>query len=109
MKPHEMKRRPLGKTGVMVSEVGFGAWALGGRMWGGADDKTSLAALFTALEQGVNLIDTALVYGDGRSERLIGEAVAARARRQEVCLCTKVPPKNRTWPARPNVPLADCF
>jgi aryl-alcohol dehydrogenase-like predicted oxidoreductase len=72
-----VETRPLGRTGLSVSEIGFGAWALGGTMWGGADDQASLAALARALELGVTLIDTALVYGDGRSERLVGRAVLA--------------------------------
>ncbi len=66
-----MHHRPLGRTGFEVSEIGFGAWAIGGS-WGPVDDDTSLAALHTAIEAGVTFIDTADVYGDGRSERLIG-------------------------------------
>ena len=65
-----MKYRPLGRTGMNVSEISFGAWAIGGS-WGEVDDDVSMAALHKAIDEGVNFIDTADVYGDGRSERLI--------------------------------------
>src|SRR5580692_6648961 len=65
-----MKYRSLGRTGWKISEVSFGAWAIGGA-WGGVDDQESLAALHAALDVGVNFFDTADVYGDGRSERLL--------------------------------------
>ena len=71
-----MKYRALGRTGWNVSEISFGAWAIGGS-WGQVDDKESMAALHAAVDSGVNLIDTADVYGMGRSERLI-----ARLRRE---------------------------
>jgi aryl-alcohol dehydrogenase-like predicted oxidoreductase len=67
-----MNYRELGRTGWQVSEISFGAWAIGGS-WGSVDDADSLAALRRAIELGVNLIDTADVYGDGRSERLIAQ------------------------------------
>ena len=76
-----MRYRKLGKNGPEVSEVGFGAWAIGGGMWGGRRDDDARAALDRAFERGVNFVDTALVYGDGHSERLVGE-FAARARRR---------------------------
>ena len=69
-----MRYRELGRTGWQVSEISFGAWAIGGS-WGSVDDADSLAALRRAIELGVNFIDTADVYGDGRSERLIAEAL----------------------------------
>ena len=69
-------RRPLGRTGLLVSPISFGAWAIGG-FWGAVDDDESMRALHTAVDAGVNFIDTADVYGDGRSERLI-----ARLRRE---------------------------
>ena len=62
-----MKTRLLGRTGLAVSEIGFGAWGIGGTLWIGARDEESLAALHRALDLGVNLIDTAIVYGQGRS------------------------------------------
>jgi aryl-alcohol dehydrogenase-like predicted oxidoreductase len=67
-----MKHRELGRTGWKVSEVSFGAWAIGGS-WGSVEDKDSLAALHAALDGGVNFFDTADVYGDGRSERLLAK------------------------------------
>jgi aryl-alcohol dehydrogenase-like predicted oxidoreductase len=76
-------------------------------MWIGAQDDQSLRALHRAIDQGVNLIDTAIVYGEGRSERLVGEV--ARERPDEVWVATKVPPKNLQWPARKGVPVAEVF
>jgi aryl-alcohol dehydrogenase-like predicted oxidoreductase len=79
--------RKLGRSGIEVSAVGFGAWAIGGWMWGGADDQQSIQAIHAALEHGINLIDTAPAYGYGRSEKLIGRAI--RDRRRKVLLATK--------------------
>jgi aryl-alcohol dehydrogenase-like predicted oxidoreductase len=73
-----MEHRRLGKTGRTVSSVGFGAWAIGGS-WGSLDDATALRALHAAADAGVNLIDTADVYGDGHSERLIGRFLRERS------------------------------
>jgi aryl-alcohol dehydrogenase-like predicted oxidoreductase len=81
-----MKYRPLGRTGWTVSEISFGAWAIGGA-WGNVSDKDSLAALHRAVDSGVNFIDTADVYGDGRSERLIAQL--RKERRQEIVVATK--------------------
>src|SRR5260370_41190157 len=67
-----MNYRELGRTGWKVSEISFGAWAIGGS-WGSVDDGESLAALHSAIDSGVNFIDTADVYGMGRSERLIAQ------------------------------------
>ncbi|MFM8282836.1 MAG: aldo/keto reductase [Planctomycetaceae bacterium] len=72
-----MNTRIFGRTGWRVSEIGFGAWAIGGGQWGGADEGESMAALHAALDAGINFFDTADVYGDGLSERLI-----ARLRRE---------------------------
>ena len=79
--------KELGSSGIKVSAVGFGAWAIGGWMWGGTDDEKSLAAIGAALDHGVNLIDTAPAYGYGHSEELIGRAIAGR--RDQVVLATK--------------------
>jgi aryl-alcohol dehydrogenase-like predicted oxidoreductase len=81
-----MQYRPLGRTGWNVSTVSFGAWAIGGA-WGSVDDKDSLAALDRAIDLGVNFIDTADVYGDGRSERLVAEV--RRRRSEEIHVATK--------------------
>jgi myo-inositol catabolism protein IolS len=82
-----MEYRTLGKSELVVSEVGFGAWAIGGDAWGPVQDERSLAALERALELGVTFIDTADVYGDGHSEELVARAV--RGRRERVILSTK--------------------
>ena len=76
-----MEYRPLGRTGWNISEIGFGAWGIGGDAWGETDDTTSLAALHRAIDMGVNFIDTADVYGDGRSERLIAQTRLLRSER----------------------------
>ena len=70
-----MKYRKLGKTGWKVSEIGFGAWQIGGSHWGEQKDDDSLKALHAAIDMGINFIDTAAVYGDGRSERVIGKVL----------------------------------
>ncbi len=101
-----MQYRQLGKTGIEVSEIGFGAWGIGGG-WGERDDKQALAALEKALELGVNFIDTALAYGEGHSERLIGEVLQGGG--NEVFVATKVPPKNRVWPAQKGTALTEAF
>jgi aryl-alcohol dehydrogenase-like predicted oxidoreductase len=102
-----MKYRQLGRTGISVSEIGFGAWGIGGAMWQGGNDDTSLAALAAALDAGCTFIDSALAYGDGHSERLVGQMVRGRA--EEVAVASKIPPKNNLWPAPPGVRLADVF
>jgi len=81
-----MQYRKLGGTGFRVSEISFGAWAIGGS-WGAVDDKESLAALHKAADCGVNFIDTADVYGMGRSERLVAQF--KRDRRQDIVIATK--------------------
>jgi aryl-alcohol dehydrogenase-like predicted oxidoreductase len=81
-----MHYRALGRTGWNVSEVSFGAWAIGGA-WGSTDDNESMAALHKAIDSGVNFIDTADVYGDGRSERLVGRL--RRERKEEIVVATK--------------------
>ena len=68
-----MNYRPFGRTGWNVSEMGFGAWAIGGDAWGQTDDSEAIAALNRAIELGVNFIDTSDVYGDGHSEQLIAQ------------------------------------
>src|SRR5512139_891154 len=81
-----MKYRPFGSTGWQVSTVSFGAWAIGGT-WGPVEDQQSLAALHRALDLGVNFFDTADVYGDGRSERLMAQL--RRERGEQFYVATK--------------------
>ena len=102
-----MKRRVLGRTGLSVSEIGYGAWGIGGTMWIGAKDDESLDALRHACDLGLNFIDTALVYGDGRSEKLVGEIVKQRP--DTIVVATKVPPLNGLWPARRGVAVDRVF
>jgi aryl-alcohol dehydrogenase-like predicted oxidoreductase len=102
-----MKLRQLGRTKFEISEIGYGAWGIGGSMWIGASDKESLAALTRAIELGVNFIDTALVYGNGHSEELVGRVAGDAS--HKIFVATKVPPKNRLWPAPSGVGIAEAF
>src|SRR5271165_935514 len=89
-----MNKRILGRTGFAVSEVSFGAWAIGGT-WGRVDDAQSLRALHRAVDAGINFFDTADVYGDGRSERLIAQL--RKERRESLVVATKA---GRSLPAQ---------
>lgn len=100
-------RRPLGRTGLQVSELSLGAWGMGGSSWGGPDDANSLAALEKAFDAGINFVDTALVYGMGHSEDLVARAVRGFA--ETIYVATKIPPKNMLWPARPGIPIRDAY
>jgi aryl-alcohol dehydrogenase-like predicted oxidoreductase len=102
-----MRYRKLGRTGFEVSEIGYGAWGVGGIQWRGASDDSSLEALRAALDCGLNFIDTALAYGEGHSERLVGQVIRESGRR--VLVATKVPPKNQLWPARPGIGIERVF
>ena len=93
-----MKFRKFGKTGLHVSEIGFGGWAIGGS-WGAQEDKDSVDALHTAIDHGVNLIDTAAGYGEGKSERIIAQIL--KDRKEEVTVVTKMPPVEGNWPPSP--------
>ncbi len=102
-----MNYRALGRTGLKVSEIGFGAWGIGKSGWIGASDDESLSALNRSIDLGVNFIDTALVYGDGHSEQLVGQLI--RERSETIYVATKIPPKNEVWPARAGTPVAEAF
>lgn len=82
-----MEYRPLGKSGIEASVVGFGAWAIGGWMWGGAEESDAIRAIHAAIDSGITLIDTAPVYGFGRSEEIVGKAIGGR--RDKVIVATK--------------------
>ena len=101
-----MEHRTLGRTGIDVSIIGFGAWGIGGG-WGETADTESLAALNLAIDRGVTFIDTAYGYGGGHSERLIGEVL--RSRSEDIVVATKVPPINKRWPARAGTPVDEGF
>jgi aryl-alcohol dehydrogenase-like predicted oxidoreductase len=102
-----MRYRKLGKTEFEVSEIGYGAWGIGGALWQGGSDDESVKALRRAIELGLNFIDTALAYGDGHSEKLVGNIV--RETKRKIYVATKVPPKNELWPARPGIPIEQVF
>ena len=102
-----MNYRKLGRTGLEVSEVGYGAWGIAGDAWLGAKDEQSLEALNRAVDLGLNFIDTALAYGEGHSERLVGKIVEERD--ETIHVATKIPPKNRIWPAPNDIVPAEAF
>src|ERR1039458_2049371 len=102
-----MKYRKLGRTNFEISEMGYGAWGIGGTQWLGGSDDESLAALRRAIELGLNFIDTALAYGAGHSEQLVGQVVREAGR--EIYVATKVPPKNQLWPAQPGIGIEQVF
>jgi aryl-alcohol dehydrogenase-like predicted oxidoreductase len=106
-KPTKMNYRTLGKTGWQVSEVGYGAWGIGKSNWIGASDDESIKALNKAVDLGLNFIDTALAYGKGHSEKLVGQVVKERSER--IYVATKIPPKNGQWPAQSGVSVNDTF
>src|SRR2546427_1626893 len=105
----KVKPRTLGSTGYLVSELGFGGWGLGGSQWRGVDDGQGRDALREAVDRGITFFDTALAYGDGHSERLIGEVLKADIGAGRVVVATKVPPKNEEWPGKADRRLADVF
>jgi aryl-alcohol dehydrogenase-like predicted oxidoreductase len=102
-----MDYRKLGATESGISEIGFGAWGIGGNQWQGGKDDESLLALHRSFDLGINFVDTALAYGEGHSERLVGLAVAKTF--HNVMVATKIPPKNRVWPATPDSKIEDVF
>lgn len=102
-----MNYREFGRTGLKVSEIGYGAWGIGNSQWQGADDSESLKALHKSIDLGLNFIDTALAYGNGHSETLVGQVI--RERSENIYVASKIPPKNRTWPASAGVPVEEVF
>ena len=101
-----MNYRTFGRTGWQVSDVGYGLWGVAG--WTGADDDLSRQAMQRSVDLGCTFFDTALAYGEGKSERLLGELVRANPSKK-LYVATKVPPKNRTWPSRRGFKLDDVF
>lgn len=116
-----MKYRALGKTGLKVSEVGMGTWQLAGKPWGWdvPDENESMKALYRFVELGGNFIDTAWVYGrvdepgdeQGKhcSEELIGKFIKESKNREKIIIASKIPGKNRKWPAWKGVPISEVF
>jgi aryl-alcohol dehydrogenase-like predicted oxidoreductase len=101
-----MKYRRFGRTGWMVSEIGYGMWGMA--EWTGSQDKQSLASLQLAVDLGCNFFDTAWAYGDGHSEHLLGETVRANPDKR-LFTATKIPPKNLQWPSRREFRVEDCY
>src|SRR5947209_2881327 len=105
-----MRYRRFGRTGWQVSEIGYGMWGMRG--WTGSDDGESLRALDVAFALGCNFFDTAWVYGLGKSERLLGEALRQRGDRSpdsNIHVATKIPPKNMKWPAKAEYPVREAY
>lgn len=100
-----MEYRELGRTGLLISEVGYGGWGIGG--WGPRDDQEALTALRRAFDLGVNFYDTAAGYGKGHSETLIGKAF--KGMRDKVIIASKIPPKTFRWPVKDSDPLLETF
>ena len=101
-----MKYRQFGRTGWMVSEIGYGMWGMG--EWTGSDDAESMNSLQRAFELGCNFFDTAWAYGEGHSEKLLGQLVRGNPGKK-LFLATKIPPKNLEWPSRREFSLDDTF
>ncbi|MFF3562430.1 aldo/keto reductase [Streptomyces sp. NPDC002574] len=103
-----MRTRDLGRSGLQVSEIGYGAWGIGESAWVGATEDESVRALDRAVDLGVNFIDTARGYGE--SERIVGSFVRRRAGAGDgILVATKVPPRNRLWPAPDGVDPMEAF
>src|SRR5262245_46680432 len=101
-----MRYRQFGRLGWKVSDIGYGMWGMGG--WTGSEDNESLTALDRAVALGCNFYDTAYAYGDGHSEKLLGETLKRHAGTR-LYIATKVPPKNRVWPGRASTPISQVF
>jgi aryl-alcohol dehydrogenase-like predicted oxidoreductase len=101
-----MKYRRFGRSGWNVSEIGYGMWGMAG--WTGSEDAESLASLQKSVDLGCNFFDTAWAYGNGHSEELLGKILRKNAGKK-LYAATKVPPKNRRWPALREFTLDDCY
>lgn len=101
-----MQHRGFGRLGWRVGEIGYGMWGLAG--WTGSDDDQSMRALERAVQLGCNFFDTALAYGNGHSERMLGKLLAHH-RAKRLYVATKVPPRNKKWPASASDSLGHVF
>ena len=101
-----MNYRTFGRTGWQISEIGYGMWGLAG--WTGSDKQEVLRALERAVELGCNFFDTAWAYGDGVSEEVLNQLLKNHSDKQ-LYAATKIPPKNRIWPSKPNFTLNEVF
>ena len=102
-----MRYRKLGKAGFEVSEIAYGAWGIGGDWWKGSTDEDALASMHLAIDRGVTFIDTALGYGEGHSERLIGQVL--RDRSERVYVATKVRPMNYNFAPKPGDSFREAY
>jgi aryl-alcohol dehydrogenase-like predicted oxidoreductase len=101
-----MNYRRFGRTGWMVSEIGYGMWGMGS--WTGSEDTQSLKSLQLAVDLGCNFFDTAWAYGEGHSERLLGQVLRQNPDKK-LYSATKIPPKSRIWPSRRGFTLEDNY
>ena len=101
-----MRYRTLGRTGFSVSEMACGLWGMSG--WSGSDDSQSLRTLQLAVDLGCNFFDTAWAYGEGKSDAFLGKILAANPNKR-IYSASKIPPKNRRWPALPSYDYNDVF
>ncbi|MCE2612886.1 aldo/keto reductase [Flavobacteriaceae bacterium D16] len=101
-----MKYRTLGRTGFNVSEIGYGMWGMGS--WTESDDRLSQRSLSIAVDKGVNFFDTAWAYGNGHSERLLGQLLKTHPEKK-LYTASKIPAKNFKWPARPEYSFDDSY
>ena len=101
-----MHYRTFGRVGWQVSDIGYGMWGMGA--WSGSDDAESMQSLERAVALGCNFFDTALAYGDGHSEQLLGQLLRAHPDKT-LYAATKMPPKNLRWPARPEFTLDQTY
>jgi aryl-alcohol dehydrogenase-like predicted oxidoreductase len=101
-----VRNRHFGRLGWDVSEIGYGMWGMGG--WTGSDDEQSLRSLHRAIELGCNFFDTAWVYGNGRSEKLLGTTLKSHPN-AKLFVATKIPPKNMRWPARDTYRIEETY
>jgi aryl-alcohol dehydrogenase-like predicted oxidoreductase len=101
-----MQYRKFGRLGWQVSEVGYGMWGVAG--WTGSDDQESMESLHKSVELGCNFFDTAWAYGEGHSEKLLGQLLKAYPQKK-LYVATKIPPMNRKWPSKPEFELEDVF
>jgi aryl-alcohol dehydrogenase-like predicted oxidoreductase len=102
-----MEKRKFAGTNEEITLLGFGCWGIGKSMWIGADDAESKKALRKAIDEGINFFDTALAYGAGHSETLVGEAEKESGK--NIFIASKVSPKDKEWPALDNSSLKDVF
>lgn len=101
-----MHYRKLGRTGFEISDIAHGLWGMSG--WSGSDDKQSMQALQLAVDLGCNFFDTAWAYGEGHSDHLLGQLIAAN-KGKRLYAASKVPPKNKKWPASSKDEYSDVF